>query len=115
MGYSGGKAPWPTYKSIGDHTEAIRVVYDSQKLSYEDILKYFIAGEGGPPPFPAFSRQYRWAIFTHNAEQKRIAEATMAAVRKVNGARPIFVDIEDAGDFYRAEEYHQKFYEKQCR
>jgi len=111
VGYAGGKAPWPTYKSIQDHTEAVRVEYDPQILSYQDILVEFFS-QGGVPTSPCYSRQYRNAILTHSEEQKKIASAVVEQLRKQRGVQKIYTDIEDATPFYRAEEYHQKYVEK---
>jgi len=111
VGYAGGQKPWPTYKNIQDYTEAVRVEYDPQILSYQDILVEFFS-QGGIPTSPCFSRQYRNAIFTHNAEQKKVATAIVEHLRKQKGSKKIYTDIEDATPFYRAEEYHQKYVEK---
>lgn len=118
MGYAGGKQEYPTYKSIKDHTEAVRIVYDPSKLSYDDILRHFILEQGGPPRSRPYSRQYRSAILVHNEEQRTKAEKfidTLCQSMKLSSRQNLFIDIEDATDFYRAEEYHQKFYVKQGR
>jgi methionine-S-sulfoxide reductase len=111
VGYAGGKTEWPTYKSIQDHTEAVRVIYDPTKLKYEDILVHF-ANEGGISTYPSYSRQYRSALLVHNEEQRRKAQVFLESVQKSYGTSKLFVDVEDATDFYRGEEYHQKFYVK---
>ena len=112
VGYAGGKTDYPTYKSIQDHTEAIRLVYDPNVLTYEQILKYFFEMQGGPPQYNSYSRQYRSAILTHSDEQKRIAEKLIDSFLK-QGYKKVWTDIEEATDFYRAEEYHQKYVVKQ--
>lgn len=111
VGYAGGSAPWPTYKNIQDYTEAVRVEYDPQILSYEDILVEFFS-QGGVPTTPCYSRQYRNAILVHNAEQRKIATTLVNQLAKQKGLKKIYTDIEDATPFYRAEEYHQKYVEK---
>lgn len=118
VGYAGGKQEWPTYKSIKDHTEAVRVIYDASKISYGDILRHFILEQDGPPSSPAYSRQYRSAVLVHNSDQRNKAEQLIDNLCKsmqLSSRKNIFIDIEDATDFYKAEEYHQKFYTKQGR
>jgi peptide-methionine (S)-S-oxide reductase len=110
VGYAGGSQTWPTYRNIKDHTEAVRVVYNPGVISYEEILDNFIE-EIGSPISPPFRRQYRRAILVHNEEQYQIAlqkigKWTMKYQQKVS------IDIETATDFYRAEEYHQKYLQK---
>ena len=115
VGYSGGISEWPTYKSIKDHTEAVRIVFDRSKLTYEDILELFFEQQGGPPTYPGYSRQYRSALLVHNEDQKNRAEEVMKKLSKEKSGKKIFTDIEDGKltEFYRAEEYHQKYIEKQ--
>jgi peptide-methionine (S)-S-oxide reductase len=110
VGYAGGSQTWPTYRNIKDHTEAVRVVYNAGVISYEEILDHFIR-EIGLPTSPSYLRQYRPAILVHNEEQyhvalEKIGEWTDKCQRKV------YIDIETATDFYRAEEYHQKYLQK---
>ena len=109
VGYAGGKTDYPTYKSIQDHTEAIRVTFNPKVLTYEQVLETYF-DMGGVPSFPGFSRQYRHAILYHTPEQKEIAERVISRHAKENGR--VFVDVEPATDFYRAEEYHQKYVRK---
>ena len=111
VGYAGGSAPWPTYKNIQDHTEAVRVEYDPQIMSYQDVLVEFFS-QGGIPTQPCYSRQYRNAILAHTPEQKKIANAILGQLAKQRGLKKIYTDVEDATPFYRAEEYHQKYVEK---
>lgn len=114
VGYSGGVTEWPTYRSIKDHTEAVRIVFDRSKLTYEQILKLFFDQQGGPPTYPGYSRQYRSAILVHNDEQKSIANKLIQSLTQAKGKK-IYTDVEDSSstEFYRAEEYHQKYMEKQ--
>ena len=111
VGYAGGKTDFPTYKSIQDHTEAIRVVFDPKVLSYEQVLDMYFQ-MGGVPTYPGYSRQYRHAILYHTAEQREAAERVITRYEQEQGTKKIFVDIEPATDFYRAEEYHQKYVRK---
>eukprot|EP01031_Cornospumella_fuschlensis_P037601 gene37601-45676_t len=113
VGYAGGKQPNPTYKKIKDHTEAVRIVYDPNKLSYDEILDYFVQELGSPPFSPSFSRQYRPAILFHSLEQQQIAMEMLDNWEKKYKNKKIFLDIEPATDFYMAEEYHQKYFRKQ--
>lgn len=115
VGYAGGETDYPTYKSIQDHTEAIRLEFDPSVISYEEILTHFFNQQGGPPGYPSYSRQYRSAILYHSEEQKGIAERMIADYKRSGGSKKVFTDVEPATDFYRAEEYHQKFYFKQNR
>ena len=64
--------------------------------------------QGGPPTYNSFSRQYRSAILTHSDEQKKCAENMIKSFQS-KGIKKVYTDIEDATDFYRAEEYHQKY------
>lgn len=89
------------------------MVYDPYILSYEDILDHFISELGGPPVSAAYSRQYRAAILVHNSDQMISAKAKVAELSKKFSNRKMYIDVEEATSFYRAEEYHQKFYEKQ--
>lgn len=109
MGYAGGKTDWPTYKSIQDHTEALRIEFDPALLSYKDILMEFFSQHS--PTSPSFSRQYRSAIYYHSNEQLEEAKEFIDWLESGTG-RKIYTDLEPATDFYRAEEYHLKYIEK---
>lgn len=109
VGYAGGKTEWPTYRSIQDHTEACRIEFDPTIISYRDILISFFDMHS---PFSApYSRQYRSAILVHNDEQQKIADDLVATLQ-VGSKRKIYTSIEPHTDFYRAEEYHQKYIQK---
>jgi peptide-methionine (S)-S-oxide reductase len=112
VGYSGGEKEWPTYKKILDHTETIRVEYNPSKISYEALLEMFLKMQDGGPRYKSYSRQYRSVLLPHTSAQRATAETFMNRAQ-VEQNRQLFVDIEDGGDFYRAEEYHQKFIDKQ--
>jgi peptide methionine sulfoxide reductase MsrA len=88
------------------------VEFDPAQITYRQILESFFEQQGGPPTWPGFSRQYRSAILVHNGQQRDEAEKILAELRREKSALKIFTDIEDATDFYRAEEYHQKYQEK---
>lgn len=106
VGYAGGAKANPTYHDLGDHAETIRIDYDPEALSYEDLLDVF--WDSHRPTGRAWSRQYRSVIFFHDAEQQRLAEASKARMEKDWG-ESIHTEIVPAGAFTRAEDYHQKY------
>lgn len=103
--------PYPTYRNIKDHTEAVRIVYDPDTISYGEILEHF-AGQGGLAKSPSYKLQYRCAILVHTHEQHMEATQFVTAMQKIRKCQYL-TDIEPAGAFYRAEEYHQKYLTKQ--
>lgn len=117
-GYTGGRTENPTYHQVctdkTGHAEAVEVVFDPTKVSYEKLLGAFWKihdptqrDRQGPDIGP----QYRSAIFTHSPEQEAAAKASrdaQAQSRKL----PIATEIEPAKTFYRAEEYHQRYFER---
>jgi len=109
VGYCGGTTEWPTYNAISDHTEALRVEFDPSKLSYEEVLRIFWE-EHTPMPMAFTGTQYRSAIFCHSEDQARCARRLRDEIRPSVSKHTL---ITDAGNFYRAEEYHQKFLTKQ--
>jgi peptide-methionine (S)-S-oxide reductase len=121
VGYTGGTKANPTYKDVctGDtgHAEAVELEFDPQKVSYRELLAAFFQAHD-PTQLnrqgPDFGTQYRSAIFCHDAEQEAEARAAKAALENAGiFARPVVTQIVPAGAFYRAEEYHQKYFEKQ--
>jgi peptide-methionine (S)-S-oxide reductase len=111
VGYSGGTKQHPTYRSLGDHTETVEVDYDPTKISYADLLKVFWASHH--PGSAAWSRQYMNVIFSHNGEQKRLAEESKAQIEARTG-RPVQTAILPFTGFTLAEDYHQKYYLRQA-
>lgn len=118
MGYSGSTSrdsenpadQNPTYRNVQDYAEAIRVTFSKDKWTYEQMLELFF--EMHYPSDPRFAgTQYRSAIFCHTEGQKQMAEHAC----KQRGALGAYVSVEAASNFYRAEEYHQKYVEKQLR
>lgn len=118
-GYSGGHVVNPTYKEVTTgttgHAECVQVVYDPQKLSYDELLEVFwqthdptTLNRQGNDEGP----QYRSVIFYHDAEQKQKAEKYKAALDK-SGAwdKPIVTEIAPFASFYTAENYHQDYYD----
>ncbi len=113
MGYAGGsKSIWPTYKAIGDYTEAYRIEYDPTVINYRQILEKFFEMQGEDVFMPNFSRQYRSAILVHNVEQQLIATGLIDEIKTKRGGKRPSTAVEVATDFYQAEEYHLKYYEK---
>jgi peptide-methionine (S)-S-oxide reductase len=119
-GYTGGRKANPTYGEVSSgttgHAEAVQVVYDPKKVSYEKLLEVFwvnIDPTVRNRQFCDSGTQYRTAIFYHTDEQKKAAEASKAAVEKTKPFKdPIVTPIEKAGAFYPAEDFHQDYYQK---
>jgi peptide-methionine (S)-S-oxide reductase len=119
-GYMGGAKRHPTYEEVSTgttgHTEVVQVVYDPAKVSYEKLLEVFwrnIDPTVRDRQFCDVGSQYRTAIFYHGDEQKRLAEASRAALEKSKPFKaPIVTPVQAAGDFWPAEDYHQDYYKK---
>ena len=119
-GYIGGTVANPSYEQVSSgrtgHAEAVQVVYDPKKVSYEQLLDVFwhnVDPTVKDRQFCDGGAQYRTAIFYHNEEQRKAAEASKAALDKSKPFRePIVTQIVMAGPFYPAEDYHQDFYVK---
>jgi peptide methionine sulfoxide reductase msrA/msrB len=119
-GYTGGHKPNPTYKEVSaggtGHTEAVQVHYDPDKITYRELLDIFwrhVDPTDAGGQFVDRGSQYRPAIFYHDEEQKRIAEASKAELEKSGRfSKPIATEIVSLEEFYPAEEYHQDYYEK---
>ena len=119
-GYTGGTETNPTYNEVSagktGHAEAIQVVYDPSRVSYSELLDVFWRNIDPTQPdgqFVDIGRQYRSAIFYHNEEQKRLAEASREKLEQSGKfGRKIVTEIVPATAFYPAEEYHQDYYQK---
>jgi len=122
VGYTGGHTDNPTYEDVctdkTGHAEAIQVEFDPTKISYSDLVKVFFENHNPTTPNrqgPDIGIQYRSAIFYHNVEQENIAkevkEKLNLSAQKTFGS-DIVTEIKSASTFYRAEEYHQKYFEK---
>jgi peptide-methionine (S)-S-oxide reductase len=119
VGYQGGFTPNPSYEETctgrTGHTEAVQVVYDPARVSYEDLLKVFWENHDptqGMRQGNDVGTQYRSAIYTTTDEQLAAAENSRDAFQPaVTAARlgPITTEIRAAGPFYYAEEYHQQY------
>lgn len=108
VGYSGGKEDNPAYHNLGSHAETVEIEFDPAEISYREILSNFFQEHN---PQAAETPRYRSAIFYIGSEQKREAEAIKSEVEKRLGLS-VTTSIEPFGQFFRAEEYHQKYFEK---
>jgi len=119
-GYTGGSVPNPTYEVVSSrtsgHAEAVQIDFDPTKTSYEAILRFFfkihdpttVDQQGNDR-----GSEYRSAIFYRSEEQRKIAEQVKAEVdRSKKWPRGVVTEITPAGEFYRAEEYHQDYLQK---
>ena len=117
-GYTGGTKVNPTYEEVSSgrtgHAEAVQVVYDPKKITYEQLLDVFwhnVDPTVTNRQFCDTGTQYRTAIFYHDEAQRKAAKASLAALRKSKPFKdPIVTPIQMAGPFYPAEDYHQNFY-----
>lgn len=117
VGYSGGTVPNPTYKMVctgaTGHAEAVKIVFDPAKLTYEQLLGYFFRMHDPTTlnrQHNDVGTQYRSAIFYVSKEQKETAEKVKAQIDKSGKwKKPITTEITEAGEFYPAEDYHQKY------
>jgi peptide-methionine (S)-S-oxide reductase len=120
VGYAGGSVPNPSYQLVctgtSGHAEVVQVIFDPQLISYQDILEVFFSvhdpttlnrqgGDVGP--------QYRSVIFYHSPEQKQTAQRALQEL-DISGvwSSPVVTEIAPLGNYYRAEEYHQEYFEK---
>lgn len=119
-GYTGGTLANPSYEQVSSHTtghaEAVEIVYDPTKVSYEQLLEKFwhsIDPTTKDRQFCDVGTPYRTAIFTHGPQQAAAALASKAALEKSKPFKEAIVtQIEPAGPFYAAEDYHQNYYLK---
>lgn len=123
VGYEGGETANPTYQDVctdeTGHAEVVQVEFDPERVSFDQLLDVFF-GLHDPTTLnrqgPDFGSQYRSVVFYHSNEQKKSAEAKIAALTSVGRfRRPIVTQIVPAATFYRAEEYHQRYLEKRGR
>ena len=117
-GYMGGKTDNPTYQDVCSgrtgHAEVVQVVFDPDLAPYRDILEVFFTIHDPTTRDRQghdVGTQYRSVVFTHSDEQRAVAEET---IRSLNAAgawdAPIVTEVQPAGKFYRAEDYHQEYY-----
>jgi peptide methionine sulfoxide reductase msrA/msrB len=121
VGYTGGASSHPTYEDVHTgrtgHAEAVRIVFDPSKLSFEDLLEKWFFRMHDPTTKNRQGNdqgtQYRSAIFVTSPEQREIAERVKKRVdASGKWKRPIVTDIVEAGPFTLAEDYHQKYLQK---
>lgn len=118
VGYTGGHTEAPSYEEVctdgTGHAEAVRVVFDPNEVSYDDLLNIF--WENHNPTTrnrqgPDVGSQYRSVIFYHSEDQKKAAEESKKRLQESGkyGDKEIVTEIVEAGPWYKAEEYHQKY------
>ncbi len=120
VGYAGGNTENPSYQEVctgrTGHAEVVQVTFDPALVSYQQILDVFwdchdpttLNRQG-----PDVGSQYRSAIFFHGAEQEQTARSAKNTLEQSGHLRdPVVTEIAAAGEFYRAEEYHQRYFEK---
>jgi peptide-methionine (S)-S-oxide reductase len=117
-GYTGGKIANPTYQQVSaggtGHTEAVEIVYDPAKVSFEKLLDHFWRNHdplAKNAQFCDHGSQYRAGIFYHDEEQRRLAQASKQTAQ-ARFKQPIQTEITPAAPFYKAEDYHQDYYVK---
>ena len=119
-GYAGGGMDNPSYEQVSQgntgHAEAIQVTFDPGVISFEKILDVFFGLHDPTTPNQQgadVGSQYRSVIFYHNEDQKRIAQEVKEKIKKKGVYQnPIVTEIVPFNNFYKAEEYHQDYYEK---
>ena len=117
-GYSGGKTPNPTYEQVcsnsTEHAEVVMIDYDETQISYEELLEAFWM-KHDPTTLnrqgPDVGDQYRSAIFYFDEEQQTLAKESLKNLQQ-KLERSIVTEITKADTFWKAEEYHQKYFEK---
>ncbi len=107
VGYTGGTTPDPTYTNLGDHSESIEIEFDPSRVSYADLLSVFWASHD-PSTAPS-CRQYMSAIYYRDEAQRQLAEQTKVEQEALFGTT-LHTEIRPVQTFYRAEDYHQKWY-----
>lgn len=120
VGYSGGHVEDPSYQQVctgrTGHAEVVQVTFDPETISLEEILKIFLTthdpttlNRQGADVGP----QYRSAIFYHDEEQRRTAQRVIEEIENAGiWGKPIVTEVAPFDEFYKAEEYHQEYYEK---
>jgi peptide-methionine (S)-S-oxide reductase len=118
-GYIGGHTSAPTYEQVSaggtGHAEAVRIVFDPARVSYEQLLEHFwrnIDPTVKDRQFCDSGSQYRSAIFTLGEAQHQAATASKAALERSGRFARIHTEVVPAGTFFPAEEYHQDYYRK---
>ena len=117
-GYTGGHVDHPDYRQVCSgntgHAEAVEVQFEPAEIGYETLVRAFFAMHDPTTPNrqgPDVGSQYRSAIFVHDETQRETAERVLAE-QQTQLSRPIVTEITDAGAFWPAEDYHQRYLEK---
>lgn len=120
VGYTGGNFDNPTYQDVCSsrtgHAEAVQVDYDPSQVSFEELLEIF--WENHDPTSlnrqgPDIGTQYRSAIFVHDKEQEKTAIKSRQNLEESGKfKKPIVTEVKPIASFYKAEDYHQKYFEK---
>ncbi len=119
-GYIGGHVDNPSYEMVSSggtgHTEAMQVVYDPAKVSYQELLDVFwinIDPTDAKGQFCDRGSQYRSGIFYHNEEQRELAQASKELLESsARLPKAVVTEVTEAPTFYPAEEYHQDYYQR---
>jgi peptide-methionine (S)-S-oxide reductase len=118
-GYTGGQKKNPSYEEVSSgttgHAESVQIVYDAAKVGYQQLLDVFwhnVDPLTANAQFCDHGTQYRSAIFFHDEDQRRAAEASKQKVEARFPGKNVVTQIVAASTFYPAEEYHQDFYKK---
>ncbi len=119
-GYTGGAMPSPSYQDVctdrTGHAEAVQVEYDPEQVSYDELLKVFWENHN-PTTLnrqgPDIGTQYRSAVFYHDAEQEKAAKEYMKKLQESMPEKKVVTEITPTKEFFKAEEYHQRYFEKQ--
>jgi peptide-methionine (S)-S-oxide reductase len=118
-GYVGGTAVNPTYEQVVSgttgHAEAVEVVFDPSKVSYQQLLDVFWRTHDPLAKNRQFcdrGEQYRAGVFYLDDEQRKLAEASKQAAQAKFAPRLVHTEVTKAGPFYKAEDYHQDYYRK---
>ena len=119
-GYAGGNTENPTYKEVctdtTGHAEVVEVEFDTARVSFDQLLEVLWNTHDPTTPNrqgPDMGSQYRSAVFFHNPVQQAAAEASVKRLTvSCRYSNPVVTEIAPAPRFYRAEEYHQRYFEK---
>ncbi len=119
VGYTGGHKHNPTYEQVcrgnTGHAEAVEVIYNPSKITYEELLEVFWKIHDPTQhnrQGPDVGEQYRSAIFYHSEKQKKLSELSKRRMNETKYNGRIATQILESSEFWQAEEYHQRYYEK---